>query len=134
MVPTIRSNCSARGRIGLGEDGLESGDDHVGVGPLHPGQHVAHEVHPAPLPGRTHHHRLNGLLQAQVLIRDDQADSFQPPGPKRPQELGPKGPVLGVADGTAQDLPVPVHRHPGRHHHRPGDDLMVDPALQVGGV
>ena len=78
----------------LGEDGLDGGDDHVGVGPLHPGQDVPHEVHPAALPGRAHHHRLDGLLEPQVLVGDDQADAFQPPGPERPQELGPKGPVL----------------------------------------
>ena len=56
------------------------------------------------------------------------------PGPQGAQELGPKGPVLGVADGTAEHLPVAVHGHPGGHHHGPGDHLVVDPALQVGGV
>ena len=37
-------------------------------------------------------HRLDGLLQAQVLVRDDQADAAQPPSPQRAQEGGPEGP------------------------------------------
>jgi hypothetical protein len=49
-------------------------------------------------------------------------------------ELGPERTVLGVADCTAEHLAMAVHRHPGRHHDRPGDDLVIDPAFQVGGV
>ena len=85
---------SDRGGVGLGEDRLDGGDHHVGVVPLDPGQHVAHEVHPTALLGRAHHHGLDGLFEPQVLVRDDQADSAQPPGPKGAQELGPKGPVF----------------------------------------
>ena len=100
------------GGVGLGEDRLDGGDHHVGVGPGHPGQDVAHEVDPAALPGRPDHHRLDGRLEAQVLVGDDEADPAQPPGPQRAQELGPKGPVLGVADGTAEHLAIAVHRDP----------------------
>ena len=87
-------------------------------------------MHPAPLPGRSDHHRLDGRFGVQVLVGDDQADPTKSPGSQGAQELGPEGPVLGVADGIVQRLPVSVHRHPGRHHH----DLVVDPALRVGGV
>ena len=64
--------------VGLGEDRLDGGDHHVGLGPLHPGQHVAHEVDPASLPGRSHHHRLDGGFQAQVLVRDDEPHARSP--------------------------------------------------------
>jgi hypothetical protein len=46
--------CHFTASIGLGEDRLDGGDHHVGAVPLHPGQHIAHEMDPAPLPSRPH--------------------------------------------------------------------------------
>jgi len=34
--------------VGLGEDRADGGGDHLGVALRHAGEHVAHEVHPAP--------------------------------------------------------------------------------------
>ena len=78
---------------------------------------------------------LDGRLQAQVVVRDDQADPGEPPGPQRAQERRPEGPVLGVARRRRPSTSrLPSIDHPGRHHHGPAHHLVADPALQVGGV
>ncbi len=38
---------------------------------------------PPPLPDRTHQHGLDGLFQARVLVRDDQAYAFESSGPRQ---------------------------------------------------
>ena len=55
-------------------------------------------------------------------------------GLERPQERGPEGPVLAVADGEAEDLAAAVGAHSGGDHHGLGDHPAVDPSLAVGGV
>ncbi len=80
------------------------------------------------------HHRLDGLLEPRWWSEMTRRTPVSPRARSERQELGPKSPVLGVADGTAEHLAVAVHRDPGRHHHGSGDHLVVDPALQVGGV
>lgn len=51
-----------------------------------------------------------------------------------PEELGPEQLVLGVAHFQVEHLSVAVLGHSGGHHHRSGDDAMIYPGLQVGGV
>jgi hypothetical protein len=84
--------------IRLGEDRADRRGDHLGVALGHPGEHVAHEVHPAPLPGRAEQHRADGGLQPGVGVGDDQLGAAQPAGLQRAEERGPERAVLAVAD------------------------------------
>jgi hypothetical protein len=95
---------------------------------------VVNIMHPTTLPARADHHRLDGLLESQVLIRDNEAHSDETARLERAQELGPKRSVLGVADAQSEDLATTVHGDPGCHHDGATHDLVVDATLQVGGV
>ena len=57
-------------------------------------QDVPHEVDPATLPGRADEDLLNGGLQAQMSVRDDELDADKPPSPEALEELGPEDLVL----------------------------------------
>ena len=70
-------------RVGLGEDRAYGGGNHLGVGARDPGQHVAHEMHPAALPGRADHHRGDSLLEPEVVIGDHQAHAAEASGAQR---------------------------------------------------
>ena len=100
----------------------------------HRGQHVAHEVDPAALPGRAEQHAADRGLQALVGVGDHQLHSVQAAGLQRAQERGPERAVLAVPDVEAEHLPPAVGGHPGGDHHRLGHDPPVDPGLAVGGV
>lgn len=93
-----------RGAIRLGEDRLDGGDDHRGVGLVDPGQHVAYEADPAPLPTRAHQHGINGRSQPQVLVRDGEVDTRQPPGAQVPEELGQNAPLSESPTATPRSL------------------------------
>lgn len=69
-----------------------------------------------------------------MVVADDELDAGEPSGPEALEEAGPEGAVLTVANGDAEDLPVPVGGDAGGDHHRSGHDSAVDPALAVGGV
>lgn len=49
--------------VGLGEDCADDRRDHVLAAFRNDGEHVAHEVHPASLPGRALEHGADRLLQ-----------------------------------------------------------------------
>jgi len=91
-------------------------------------------VHPAALPGRAEQHRGDRGLQAGVGVGDDQLGAGEPAGLEGAQESGPEGAVLGVADGEAEHLAVPVGGDPGGDHDGLGDHPPVHPGLAVGGV
>jgi hypothetical protein len=95
---------------------------------------VAHEVHPAALPGGAHQHRGDRALQALVGVGDHQLDAPQPARSQAAQEGRPKGSVLGVADGQPQHLAVAVGPHPGGDHHRLAHHLWPLVGLEVGRV
>jgi hypothetical protein len=78
-------------------------------------------------------HRGDRGLQPGVGVGDDQLGAAQPTGLERAQERRPEGAVLGVADGEAEHLAVPVGRDPGSDYDRLGDHPAVDPGLAVGG-
>ena len=81
--------------VGLLEDRADERGHH-GLGGLgHPGQHVAHEVHPAALPGGAGEHRGNGVDEAGVGVRDHQRDPGEPSGDEAAQERRPARAVLG---------------------------------------
>ncbi len=94
--------------VGLGEHGADRGGDHLAVALGDPGEHVAHEVDPAPLPGGAEQHRLDRAFQAGVGGADDQLGAGQAAGIQAAQEGGPERAVLAVADGEAEDLAVSV--------------------------
>ena len=104
--------------VGLGEDCADRGSHHLAVALRDAGEHVAHEVHPAALPGRTEQHRTDRLLQPGVGVGDDQLGAGQPTSLQGAQERRPERPVLRIADGEPEHLPVPVGGHPGGDHHR----------------
>ena len=131
MTSSWEWTCSV---VGLGEDRADRGGDHLGVAPRDPGQHVAQEVDPAPLPGRAGEHRADRGLEAFVGVGDHQLHPVQPAGLQRPQERGPERSVLAVADVEPEHLPVPVRADRGGDHDGLGDDPPVDPGLAVGGV
>ena len=120
--------------VGLGEDGADRGRGHLGVALGHHRQHVAHEVHPAALPGGADQHRGDGGLQPGVGIGDDQLGPAQAAGLQRAQERGPKRAVLAVADVEPEDFTATVGGDAGGDHDRLGDHPAVDPGLAVGGV
>jgi hypothetical protein len=94
----------------------------------------AKEVDAATLDGRAGHGGLDGLTKPQVGIGDDELHPGQPTSPQRPQERGPEGAVLAVANPKAEDLAAAVAAHPGGDHHGLGDDPPVDPCLAIGRV
>ena len=122
------------GGVGLGEDRPDGGRHHLGLGPGHLGQDVAHEVDPAPLPGRPDEDLGDGGFEPEVVIGDDELDTAEAPGAQALEKGGPKGPVLGVAHLDAEHLSVPVAGDPGRHDDRSRDHPAAHPALHVGGV
>lgn len=92
------------------------------------GQHGAHEVDPAPLPGHAGHGGIDGVHQGAVVVGDHQLGPAQPAVAQGPEELGPEVVGFTVPDRAAQDLTAPVSGHAG------GDDdgLGGDPgALAV---
>ena len=94
--------CFNGGSVGLGEDRPDQGRDHLAMGlwdlgtlgPWDLDKHVAHEVNPAALSGRADEDLLNGGLQAQMSIRDDELDADKPSSPEARQELGSEDLVL----------------------------------------
>ena len=106
--------------VGLGEDRADRRGDHLRVALGHHGEDVAHEVHPAPLPGGPEQHRADRGLQAGVGVGDDQLDPAQPAGLQRAQERGPERPVLAVADVEPEDLTPPVGGRPRWRSRPPG--------------
>ena len=72
------------------------------------GEHVAHEVHHAPLVPRLGQHPVDGGDESGAPVADHQPDSFQAAFDHAPEELLPAGPVLLHALRDADDLAVPL--------------------------
>jgi hypothetical protein len=96
----------------LGEHGPDGRGDHLGVALVDLGQRVAHEVHPAALPGGALQHGLDGVGQAAVAVADDQLHPAESAGQaavaQGAQELRPERLGLAVTDRAAEHLPVAV--------------------------
>ena len=87
-------------------------------------QRVAHEVHPATLPGGLQYLG-DGGLDALVAVADDQLDTTQAPAVQTAQKLRPEGLSLTGADFEAQDFALPLGVDPhsdyyGHAHNTPG--------------
>jgi hypothetical protein len=78
--------------FGLGEDRADGGGDHLGGGFGDPGEDVAHEMHPAALPGGTDEHRGDGGLEAEMVIGDDELHAAQPAARKPLRKAVQKAP------------------------------------------
>ena len=61
-----------KGPVGWGKDGAYRGGDHLALTFGNPGQHVSHEMDPAPLPGHASHGGIDGVHQAAVVVGDHQ--------------------------------------------------------------
>ena len=120
--------------VGLGEDRADQGGDQ-GLGRLrHPGQQAAHEVGSAALPARAGEDRGDGLLEAEVVIGDDQANAGATPGDQTAQEAGPGRAIFGGEDLDAQDLAVAVGVDAGRDGRADVDHAATIPAALGEGV
>ncbi|SNR99771.1 hypothetical protein SAMN06272737_1612 [Blastococcus mobilis] len=102
-------------------------------------------MRPAALPGRPGQGGADRLDQPAVGIGGHQLDSAEAAGGQVAEEGQPAGAVLGGSDLQAEDLPVPVGIHPGRHqrvhvdhpaaladleHQGVGGDEGVGPGIQ----
>jgi hypothetical protein len=67
------------------------------------------------LPGRAGQRGADRVDQPAVRIGGDQLNAAEAAGGQVPEERQPAGAVLGGGDLQAEDLPVPVGVHPGRH-------------------
>jgi hypothetical protein len=123
------------GRVGmiLGEGRGDEGRDDASAVFAGMGEGVAHEVHPAALPGGAEHAG-DRCLDALVRIRDHQFDPGQAAALQLAQEVDPEGLGLRHADGHAEHLTpaVGVDRDGDGHCH--GDDTSGLAHLHVGGV
>ena len=75
---------------GLGEDGADGRGDHLRVALADPGQGVAHEVDPAPLPAGAGEHCRCGVGEAAVAVADDQLDAREAAVTQPAQEVRPE--------------------------------------------
>ena len=121
-------------RVGLGEDRADGGRHHRALSLHHPRQDVAHEVHPAALPGGAQQDLADRGLEARVVATDHERDAVEAPSAQVAQEVTPEGLVLAVAQGESQDLAVAVEADPGRDHDGPRDHSPAHAGLDVGGV
>lgn len=96
-------------------------------------QRVAHEVHPAALPGRAQHLGY-GRFQSLTSVRDDELDAAQAAPRELAQEVGPEGLRFGRADRKAQHLAPAVAVDTDRDDHGDRDDAPVAACLHIGGV
>ncbi len=119
--------------IVLGEGGGDEGRDDAAAALAGMGQHVAHEVNAAALPGGVQDLG-DGRLDALMGIRDDQLDATQAAPGQLAQELGPEGLGLRGADLHAQHLAPAVAIDADRDDHRDRDDAAVAAHLHVGGI
>src|SRR3954452_14842185 len=117
----------------LEEHGADGGRDHAVMSLGHVGQHVAHEVDAAALPGRLEHLG-DRRLEALVGFRDDQLDAGQAALLQAAQEAEPEGGSLRGTDAEAQDLApavlVDAHGDYSGNRHHPSALAH----LEVGGV
>src|SRR5439155_25782601 len=97
------------------------------------GEHVAHEVDTAALPGGVEHLGDRGL-DAFVGVRDHQLDAAQPAPAQLAQEVGPERLGFGGANIHAQHLTTAVSVDPDCDNDRNRDDAAVVAHLHIGRV
>jgi hypothetical protein len=68
-------------------------------------------VNATTLPAGSRQHGRDGLLEAEVVIGDDQADAGEPAGSQAAQEAGPGRAVLARENVDAQDLALAISVH-----------------------
>ena len=91
-----------------GEHGLQGRRRPFPVGRRDLGEHVAHEVHHAPLVPRLGQHPVDGGDESGAPVADHQAHALQAAFDHAPEELLPAGPVLLHALRDADHLAVPL--------------------------
>jgi hypothetical protein len=121
-----------RGRvIGLREDRPDNGRDRLARPLRHRCEQVAHDMHAAPPPRRPRPHRADRLLQADVRVRDDQANALETAFHKTPEKLRPETAILGRPDIDPQHLAVALAGNAHRDDRGLTDHATVDPHLVV---
>jgi hypothetical protein len=119
--------------IVLREGGADPGGDDAALGLAGIGQGIAHEVHAATLPGGAEHLG-DGGLEAFMGVGDYQLHATQTAPGEAAQELHPERLGLAVANCHAEHLPPAVGVDADGDDHRDGDDVVVAPHLQIGGI
>ena len=92
----------------LREDGLQGRRRPFAVAGRRLGEHVAHEVHHAPLVLRLGQHRTYRGDEPGAPVADHEPDAFEPAFDHASDELLPAVPVLLHALGHADDLAMPL--------------------------
>ena len=69
-----------------------------------------------------------------MRVGDDELGAAQSAPGQAAQELDPERFGLAVARGHAEHFSPSVGIHPDRHDHRDGDDLVIAPYFDVGGI
>ena len=121
------------GGIVLREGGADPGGDDALLGFAGIGKRIAHEMHAAALPCGAEHLG-NGGFQPFMRIGDDQLDAPQATPGQAAQQLCPERLGLAVAGGHAEHLAPAIGVHAHSDDDGGGDDAVVAPDLDVGGV
>lgn len=125
---------AALGLSRLGEVRADGRGDHLLVVLARLGQHVAHEVDSAALPGTALQDRPDGVDQAAVGIADDQLDTVQAAVTQVAEELGAELLGLAVTGRAAQHLTAPIGADAGSDDDGLGDDSAGQTDLAIGRV
>lgn len=120
--------------VGLGEDGADDRGDHILAALGHDGEDVAHEMHPAPLPGCALKHSPDRFLQPGAGIRHDQLHPVKATHLQRAEERGPEPFVFGFSDVETEDFPPPIRSYPDGDDDRLRDDPVIDTGFAVGRI
>lgn len=116
---------------GLGEYGADQGRYQRFVALRHVRQQIAHEVHPAALPGRPGQYLGDGGFQPFVGIADHELDALQAALHQTAQKFAPERLALAGAQRQAQDVALARFAHADGDHGRQTDNATVLPYLQV---
>ena len=95
------------GGVGGVEDFAQRGGDEASLGRAAVAVHVADEVDGAALPRRVEDPD-DRVLEALMVVRDDEAKAVQAAGPEVAKELRPERLALDLADIEADHLAVPA--------------------------
>jgi hypothetical protein len=119
--------------IGLQEDLADRGGDDSVLALGHIGQGIAHEVHPAALPGGAHDAG-DRALEALVSIGDDQLHAGKTAPNKVLQEVGPEDLRFRGADMQADDLAPALGVDGHGDYCGNADDPPAFAYLEIGGI
>ena len=117
----------------LRERGADPGGDDTALRVACVGHRVAHEMHPAALPGRVQHLG-DGRLQAIMGVGDDQLHAPQAAVAQTAQKLRSERLGFAVPGGHAEHLAAAVGVDAHRDNDGNRDDALVTPGANIGRI